>query len=278
MGVRSHKPLTPGQRHRIVDTFQDITVAEPYKSLIAFKKKKNGRNNQGIVSVRHRGGGNARHYRLIDFKQDKFDIPATVETIEYDPNRSARIARLVYKDGERRYIVAPEGIKIGSVIVSSQNLTEVKLGNRMPLKYIPEGTFVYNVELNPNRGGVLARSAGVGVQLLVIEGQYAHLKLPSKEVRKISKECLASIGQVSNIDHHLISLGKAGISRKKGIRPNVRGKAMNPVDHPHGGGNGRNPIGLKHAKTQWGKIARGVKTRNKKKYSTKSIISRRIKA
>jgi large subunit ribosomal protein L2 len=275
MGIKIYKPTTAGRRKSSVDDFSDITKKEPEKSLIVIKKEKSGRNNQGRITVRHRGGGVKRFIRIIDWRQDKYDIPATIEAIEYDPARGARIALIKYKTGEKAYIIAPLGIKVGDEIMSSLNPIEIKVGNRMPLKYIPLGLMVHNVELQPKQGAKLARGAGVGVQIMAIEDKYAHLKLPSGEIRKVSKECSATIGLVSNPDYRLVRLGKAGRKRLKGKRPEVRGKAMNPVDHPHGGGEGHCPIGLKHPKTPWGKPALGVKTRKKHKYSDKFIIKRR---
>lgn len=227
--------------------------------------------------MRHRGGGEKKYYRLVDFKRDKFDIPAKVEAIEYDPNRSSRIALIVYRDGERRYIIAPQDLKVGDEIVSSKGRVEIKIGNRMSLENIPVGFMVYNIELVPGQGGKIVRSAGARATTMAIEGKYAQLKLPSGEVRLLPRKCMATIGEVSNPDHRHIKLGKAGRSRHLGIRPSVRGKAMNPVDHPHGGGEGHNPIGLKRPKTPWGKPALGVKTRKKKKWSNKFIIKRRTK-
>ncbi|OGF21258.1 50S ribosomal protein L2 [Candidatus Falkowbacteria bacterium RBG_13_39_14] len=278
MGIKIYKPKTAGRRKSSVDDFKDLTAEKPEKSLISIKKRKGGRNSQGRITVRHKGGGAKRYYRIVDFKRDKFDIPAKVLTIEYDPNRSARIALVGYKDGEKRYIIAPAGLKVGDIIISSrEGEIEANVGNAMPLEKIPVATFIYNIELVPGKGGELARSAGTGVQLMGTEGKYAQLKLPSGEIRLVSRKCLATIGHASNQDYRLIRWGKAGRSRHLGIKPTVRGKAMNPVDHPHGGGEGRNPIGLKHPKTPWGKVALGVKTRNKKKASSKLIIQRRKK-
>ncbi|MFH0856562.1 MAG: 50S ribosomal protein L2 [bacterium] len=275
MGIKKYKPITAGRRNSSVDDFKDITAKKPEKSLLIIKKRKSGRNSSGKITVRHKGGGAKRYYRIIDFKRDKYGIPAKVVSIEYDPNRSSRIALLQYIDGEKRYIVAPIGLEAGGKVISSREHIEVNPGNAMPLEKIPVGTLIYNIELVPGKGGEMARSAGVGVQLMGIEGKYAQIKLPSGEIRLVLKECLATIGQVSNPDYRLIRWGKAGRKRHLGIRPTVRGKVMNPVDHPHGGGEGRNPIGLKNPKTPWGKPALGVKTRDKKKKSTKFIISRR---
>ncbi|NCF75114.1 MAG: 50S ribosomal protein L2 [Xanthomonadaceae bacterium] len=276
MGIRKYKPTTSGRRQSSVQNFSDITKKAPEKSLVVIKKRKSGRNNQGKITVRHRGGGTKRYIRIIDFKQNKFDVQAIVKTIEYDPNRGARIALIKYGDGEKKYIIAPIGMKVGDEIVSSKKKeTEIKLGNRTSLKNIPSGIGVYNIELNPGKGAQIARSAGTIVKLMGIEGKYAQLKMPSGEIRLVPKDCMATIGQVSNPDYRLIRWGKAGRIRHKGIRPTVRGKAMNPVDHPHGGGEGNQPIGLKHPKTPWGKPALGVKTRNKKKNTNKLIIKRR---
>jgi len=277
MGIKIYKPNTSGRRNASVDDFKDITKKEPEKLLIRIKKRTGGRNSQGRISVRHRGGGEKKYYRLVDFKRDKFDIPAKVEAIEYDPNRSSRIALIVYRDGERRYIIAPQDLKVGDEIVSSKGRVEIKIGNRMSLENIPVGFMVYNIELVPGQGGKIVRSAGARATTMAIEGKYAQLKLPSGEVRLLPRKCMATIGEVSNPDHRHIKLGKAGRSRHLGIRPSVRGKAMNPVDHPHGGGEGHNPIGLKRPKTPWGKPALGVKTRKKKKWSNKFIIKRRTK-
>ena len=275
MPIRVHNPTSPGRRKSSVDTFEDITKTEPEKSLITIKKKNSGRSG-GKITVRHRGGGTKRYLREIDFLRDKFDVPAKVLAVEYDPNRTGRIALLQYADGEKRYIVAPFGLAVGEEIVSSKNKAEMKTGNRMPLEIIPVGTVVHSIELQPGMGGILVRSAGMGAQLLAVEGPYAQLKMPSKEVRMVKKECMATIGEVGAKDRRLIRWGKAGRMRHRGWRPTVRGKAMNPVDHPHGGGEGRQPIGLKHPKTPWGKTAYGVKTR-RRKWTNKYIITRRIK-
>ena len=276
MSVRIYKPTSPGRRKSSVDSFSDITKTEPEKSLIIIKKRKAGRS-RGKITVRHRGGGAKRYIRLVDFIQDKYDIPGKVIAIEYDPNRGARIALVEYSDKEKRYIIAPFGIEVGDEIVSSKKEAEIKLGNRLPLELIPAGTMVHNVELHEGRGGILARGAGMSAQLMAIDGGYAQVKLPSKEIRKIKKECMATIGEVGAKDRRLIRWGKAGRMRHKGIKPTVRGKAMNPVDHPHGGGEGGSPIGLKYPKTKWGKHALGVKTRKSKKWSDKFIIKPRKK-
>ncbi len=275
MPIISWKPTTSARRHGSVDAFLDITKTEPEKSLIVFRPQKSGRNNQGKITVRHRGGGARRFIRIVDFRRDKYDIPAKVAAIEYDPNRGARLALLHYKDGEKRYIIAPQNVGVGDVILSSQKSIEVKPGNRMPLGLIPIGVAIHAVELQPGVGARIARGAGVSIQLLAVEGDHAQIKLPSGEVRFVSKNCAATIGEVSNPDHHLIRVSKAGRTRNMGIRPSVRGKVMNPVDHPHGGGEGKHPIGLKHPKTPWGKPALGVKTRRGKKWSNNLIVKRR---
>lgn len=278
MGVKKHKPLGPARRKSSVDDFADITVSKPTKKLLKPRKRTGGRNVTGRITVRHKGGGAKRQIRVIDFKRDKFDIPAKVASIEYDPNRNARIALLNYQDGEKRYIVAPSGLKVGQeVVASKEKRVKIQPGNVMSLVNMPEGTMVYNIELTPGKGGQLVRSGGASAQLMAVEGKYATLKLPSSEVRKVPKEALATIGSVSNADYMNIRWGKAGRKRHLGIRPTVRGKVMNPVDHPHGGGEGRQPIGLKYPKTPWGKHALGVKTRKAKKYSDKLIMQRRKK-
>ncbi|MBU1130801.1 50S ribosomal protein L2 [Patescibacteria group bacterium] len=278
MAIKIYKPTTPGRRKTSVLASSDLSKANPWKKLLRTKKNSAGRNNQGRITVRHQGGGVKRKLREVDYKQDKFDIPARVASIEYDPNRNARIALLNYCDGEKRYAIAPVGLKAGNQVVSSKTHFQLRIGNRFPLELIPAGTMVYNVELEPGKGGKLARSAGSGITLMGIEGKYAQLKMPSGEIRLVSKECLASIGQVSNVDFKNIRWGKAGRMRHRGIRPTVRGKAMNPVDHPHGGGEGKNPIGLKKGpKNVYGKKALGVKTRRAHKVSDKLIIRRRKK-
>lgn len=275
MAIKKLKPNTPKRRHATYNDFSDLTKKKsPEKSLMVIKKKKSGRNNQGKITVRHRGGGTRKYLRLIDFFRNKFDVPATVASIEYDPNRGARIALLNYKDGEKKYIIAPVDLKEGDIIVSSQELVEIKNGNAMPLKFIPAGVPVYNVEIEPGRGGKIARGAGNSVHIMGVEGKYAQVKMPSGEIRLIKKECLCTIGQVSNPDRMHMKVGSAGRKRLMGIRPTVRGTAMNPVDHPHGGGEGKQPIGLKRPKTKWGKPAFGVKTR-KKRRSNKLIVKRR---
>jgi len=278
MAVKKYKPTTPGRRKSSVQDFSDITKNKPEKSLTVALKKKAGRNNTGRITVRHRGGGVKRMYRVVDFKRAKFDIEAEVKTIEYDPNRGARIMLVEYTDNVKAYYLAPQGIKVGDKIVSSKNKIEARVGNRMPLEYIPVGLSVYNVELTPGKGGQIVRSAGNTAQLQVLEGKYAQLKLPSSENRKILKKNLATIGVVSNSDYSLVRWGKAGRMRMKGRRPTVKGKNMNPVDHPHGGGEGHSPIGMKKGpKTPWGKKAMGVKTRKPTKWSDKFIIQRRKK-
>lgn len=278
MPIKVYKPTSSGRRKSSVDAFADITKHTPEKSLITILKAKSGRNNQGRITVRHQGGGAKRYYRLVDFKQQKYDMPATVAAIEYDPNRGARIALINYTDGTKSYVLAPEGIKVGDTLVSSAGSIEAKAGNRMPLKFIPIGLFIYNVELTQGKGGQLSRGAGMSCQLVGTEGDYAQIKLPSGEIRAVSVDCAATIGILSNADRRLIRWGKAGRSRHRGIRPTVKGKNMNPVDHPHGGGEGHSPIGQKRgAMTVYGKKARGIKTR-KAKWSDKFIIQSRKKS
>lgn len=274
MPVRQKKPVTPAQRFMTVPTFEEITKDEPEKSLVEPLKKHAGRNNQGRVTVRFRGGGNKRLYRIIDFKRDKDDIPARVIAIEYDPNRSARIALLEYEDGERRYIICPDGVQVGDVLMSGEN-AEMRPGNAMPLERIPDGTFIHNIELEPGKGGQLVRAAGTAAQLMAKEGRYAHIRMPSGEVRLINIKCKATIGRVGNVDHELVVIGKAGRMRHMGRRPHVRGKAMNVDDHPHGGGEGKAPIGMPAPKSPWGWITLGVKTRKPRKPSNKFIVKRR---
>lgn len=277
MGIKKVKPTTPGRRGASFDDFSDITKKTPEKSLVIFKKQRGGRNNQGKITVRHQGGGARRSIRIVDFKRDKFEVPGKVASIEYDPNRGARIALINYLDGEKRYIIAPVDLKVGNMIVSSKNQVEVNVGNAMPVKFIPAGVMIYNVELEPGRGGKIARGAGTLVRVMGVEGRFAQIKLPSGEIRLVKAECFCTIGQASNLDYNKVKIGKAGRSRLMGIRPTVRGTAMNPNDHPHGGGEGNQPIGLKHPKTKWGKPALGVKTRRTKKKSSKLIIQRRKK-
>jgi len=273
MGLKRFKPYTPGRRFMIISDFSDITKSEPEKSLLKPLKKTGGRNHHGRVTVRHIGGGHKRRYRIIDFKRDKFDIPAKVLAIEYDPNRSARIALLMYVDGERRYILAPKGLQVGDTVMSGPN-AEIKVGNALPLEKIPDGTIIHNIELKPGKGGQLARSAGTYAQLMAKEGSYALLRLPSGELRRVHVKCLATIGMIGNEDHINEVDGKAGRVRWKGIRPTVRGIAMNPVDHPHGGGEGRSKGG-NHPQSPWGVPAKGYKTRRGKKSSDKFIVRRR---
>lgn len=274
MPIKVYKPTTPARRKTSVLINKDAAKKRPEKSLTKIIKKKAGRSH-GTIAVRHKGGGAKRFYRIIDFKRNKFDIPAKVEAIEYDPNRNAAIALLKYEDGEKRYIIAPEGLKAGNEVVSSRSKTEIKAGNCMPLEHIPAGSVIHNVELMPGRGAGVVRSAGGSATVMGHEGKYVQIKMPSGEVRLFFKTCLATIGQVSNADFRNVRIGKAGRKRHMGIRPTVRGKVMNPVDHPHGGGEGRQPIGLVHPKTPWGKSALGVKTRKKNKWSDKFIVSRR---
>ncbi len=275
MGIKRYKPVTPSRRWMTGYTFDEITKSEPEKSLLAPLKKTGGRNVYGRITVRHRGGGHKRRYRIIDFKRNKYDIPAKVLSIEYDPNRTARIALVEYEDGERRYIIAPVGLKVGDSIISSRKqLVEVKPGNAMPLRFIPLGTILHNLELYPGKGGQIARSAGSSVQLMAKEGRYAHIKMPSGEIRLFLQDCLATIGQVSNPERDSIVIGKAGRVRWLGRRPIVRGVAMNPVDHPHGGGEGKAPQGNPHPVSPWGWNTKGKKTR-KKKPSDKLIVRRR---
>jgi len=275
MAVKVYKPTTPARRHTSVLMSDDITNKKPEKRLIVSGKNMAGRNNKGRITVRHHGGGTRKKVRIIDFKRDKFDIPAKVASIEYDPNRNSRIALLNYADGEKRYIIAPQNLKVGDKIMSSKKLIELKTGNTMPLEVVPPGMFVYNVEITPGKGAQLARSAGNSIYLMGIDNGKAQLKLPSGEIRLVSDKCLATMGNVSNPDFKNIRWGKAGRMRHKGIRPTVRGKVMNPCDHPHGGGEAKNPIGLKNPKTPWGKPALGVKTRKKGKKSDDMILKRR---
>ncbi len=275
MAIKIYKPTTPGRRQTSVLLSHDLTGAKKIKKLFLAKKRMAGRNNQGKITVRHQGGGSRKLLRVVDFKRDKFDIPAKVLAIEYDPNRNTRLALVVYADGEKRYLLAPDGLKTGNVVRSSRQLIEFKVGNHLPLKYIPTGMFVFNVEMTPGRGAQIGRSAGANISLMGFDRGLAQLKLPSGEIRLVDENCLATIGSASNPDYKNIRWGKAGRNRHRGIRPSVRGKAMNPVDHPHGGGEGVNPIGLKHPKTPWGKPALGVKTRKLGKRSQKFILQRR---
>ncbi len=273
MPVKKFKPTSAGKRFATVAAFDELTVSEPEKSLLKPLKRTGGRNAQGKITTRHRGGGAKRLYRVIDFKRNKLDVPAKVASIEYDPNRSARIALLNYADGEKRYILVPIGLKVGDTVISSET-ADIKPGNVLPLKNIPVGTVIHNVEMTPGRGGQMARSAGSGIQLLGKEGKYAVLRIPSGEVRRILLVCKATIGQVGNVEHENISLGKAGRSRHLGFRSAVRGVVMNPVDHPHGGGEGKSPVGRKSPVTPWGKPALGRRTRPKKQ-SDNLIVKRR---
>ena len=275
MAIRKLKPNTPGTRYMTISTFEEITKSTPEKALTVSLKKSGGRNNLGRLTMRSRGGGHKRKYRIIDFKRNKFGVSAKVFSIEYDPNRSARIALLHYADGDKRYIIAPNGLKVGDV-VSSGDGVEIKIGNAMKLRDVPLGSYIHNVELKPGKGGQLGRSAGNAIQLTSKEGDYAHLKLPSGEVRMVHLECMATYGTVGNSDHMNISLGKAGRSRWLGIKPKVRGVVMNPVDHPMGGGEGRSSGGG-HPVSPWGQPAKGLKTRKKKNPSNKYIIKRRTK-
>ena len=276
MAIRVYKPVTNGRRNMTSLTYEEITTNKPEKSLVVSLSKKGGRNNQGVITTRHHGGGHKRKYRLIDFKRNKDNIPGKVATIEYDPNRSANIALINYVDGEKRYILAPKGMKVGDTIVSGEAV-DILVGNAMPLANIPEGTVIHNIELQPGKGGQIARSAGVSAQILGKEDRYVIVRLASGEVRKILAVCRATIGVVGNEDYSLVNYGKAGRMRWKGIRPTVRGSVMNPNDHPHGGGEGRTSIGRKAPMTPWGKKAMGVKTRNTKKASNKLIVRRRNK-
>jgi large subunit ribosomal protein L2 len=276
MAVKVYKPKTPGTRHKTSYTFEEITKAKPERSLIVPKKNRSGRNVYGRVTVRHRGGGHKRFIRMIDFKRDKLEIPAKVAAIEYDPNRSARIALLNYADGEKRYIIAPVGLNVGDQVVSGKEV-DIRPGNSMMLANMPIGTTIHNIELLPGNGGQLARSAGASAQLLAKEGKYAHVRMPSGEVRLVLQECRATIGQVGNVDHGNIKLGKAGRKRHMGWRPAVRGVAMTPRDHPHGGGEGRSPIGMPGPKSPWGKPTLGKKTRHNKR-TDKYILRHRSKA
>ena len=273
MAVEIYKPITPSLRNMTGYTFEEITKKTPERSLIVFRKQHAGRNNDGRVTVRHRGGGEKRFIRMIDTKRDKINIPAKVAAIEYDPNRTARLALLFYVDGAKRYILAPIGLKVGDMVVSGPN-SEIRIGNAMPISNIPVGSTIHNVELKPGKGGQLVRAAGASAQLLAKEGDYAQVRLPSGEVRLVLQVCYATIGQIGNLDHSNVKLGKAGRKRHLGIRPTVRGTAMSPRDHPHGGGEGRQPVGMPGPKTPWGKPALGYKTRNNKK-TDKYIVRRR---
>ena len=273
MAIKVYRPTSAGRRGMSASTFEEITTSKPERSLLAPLRKKGGRNNQGVVTMRHQGGGHKRRYRIVDFKRNKFDVPGKIVTVEYDPNRSARIALVIYADGDKRYIIAPNGIKVGDSIMSGPN-ADIRPGNALPIRNIPPGTMVHNVELYPGRGGQLARSAGNAAQVLAKDGAMAQIRLPSGEVRYVDMNCLATIGQVSNTDHANVTLGKAGRKRWLGIRPSVRGIAMDPGAHPHGGGEGRSPIGMPGPKTPWGKPALGKKTRLNKR-TNKFIVRRR---
>ena len=276
MGIKKYRPYTPSRRHMTSSTFEEITKTTPEKSLIVTLKKNSGRNNQGKITVRHRGGGYKLKYRVIDFKRDKDGIPATVVGVEYDPNRTANIALLSYADGEKRYILAPLGLQVGQKVMSGET-AEIRVGNALRMRDIPVGQTIHNIEMKPGKGGQLVRSAGMSAQLMAKEGKYATVKLPSGEMRLLPIDCKATIGQVGNIDHELITIGKAGRKRHMGIRPTVRGSVMNPNDHPHGGGEGRSPIGRPNPCTPWGKPALGYKTRKKNKHSNKYIVRSRNK-
>lgn len=277
MALKIHKPVTSGRRHSSVIDYSLVLTkgAKPVRKLLVLKKKHGGRNSTGKITVRHRGGGSKQFIRIVDWKQQQYDIPGSVVALEYDPIRTAFLARLSYPDGSLSYIIAPQGISVGDTIVSSLSRQEIKPGNRFPLSQIPTGTDIYNIELTPGKGGQIVRSAGSAAVLMAVEGAFAQVKMPSGEIRIIPKEASASIGRVSNPDNIHERVGKAGRSRRMGIRPSVRGKAMNPVDHPHGGGEGKHPIGLTHPKTPWGKHALGVKTRKIHKQSNAFIIKRR---
>ena len=274
MSIKVYKPTTNARRDMSVTDYSELSKVAPERSLLVSLKKNSGRNSYGRITVRHRGGGQRRKYRIIDFKRDKFDIPATVVSVEYDPNRSAFIALLQYEDGEKRYILQPAGLKVGDTVVAGAN-ADIKAGNALPLTSIPVGTVVHNIELYPGRGGQLARAAGNSAQLMAKEGVYALLRLPSGELRNVPATCMATVGQVGNLDHENVKVGKAGRKRHMGWRPTVRGSVMNPCDHPHGGGEGKSPIGRPGPVTPWGKPALGYKTRNTKKKSDKLIVKRR---
>ena len=273
MAIKTYRPITPSLRAMTTSDYSEISKKAPEKSLLAKKKKSGGRNSYGRITVRHIGGGNKIKYRVIDFKRNKDDIPAKVASIEYDPNRSAYIALLHYVDGEKRYILAPNGLNVGDVVTSGVN-SEIKVGNCLPLENIPVGIVVHNIELQPKKGGAIARSAGIEARIMAKEGNYATIKMPSGEMRKVPLACRATIGQVGNLDYELVNIGKAGKTRHLGVKPTVRGAVMNPVDHPHGGGEGKNPVGHDSPRTPWGKPAMGNKTRKHKKYSNKLIVKR----
>jgi len=274
MGIRTYRPYTPSRRHMTASTFEEITKTTPERSLVVALKKHSGRNNQGKITVRHRGGGAKIKYRIIDFKRNKDGIPAKVSAIEYDPNRTANIALLTYADGEKKYIIAPAGLKVGTKLMNGPE-AEIKIGNALPLFNIPVGTQIHNIEFKPGKGAQMVRSAGNVAQLMAKEGKFATLRLPSGEMRMVPIECRATVGQVGNADHELITIGKAGRKRHMGFRPTVRGSVMNPNDHPHGGGEGKAPIGRPAPSTPWGKPALGLKTRKKNKHSNKYIVRTR---
>ena len=274
MAMKHFKPYTPSRRNMTVSDFSEVTKKTPEKSLLAKKRKNAGRNSYGRITVRHQGGGNRQKYRIVDFKRDKDNMEATVIGIEYDPNRSANIALIQYEDGEKAYILAPQGLKDGDKVISGESV-DIKPGNCMPINSIPVGTLIHNIELNPKQGGKLVKAAGQSAQLMAKEGKYAHVRLPSGEMRLVLAKCRATIGVIGNSEHENVKIGKAGRKRHMGIRPTVRGSVMNPVDHPHGGGEGRAPIGRKQPMTPWGKPALGMKTRRNKKASTKLIVSRK---
>ncbi len=273
MGIKIYNPTTPGQRGKTGYTFEELTTDKPYRKLLAPLKKSGGRNNKGNITIRFRGGGHKRRYRIIDFRRDKFEVAGTIETIEYDPNRTARIALVKYEDGERRYILAPLGIKLGDRVISSDKEEDILPGNALRIKFIPVGTIIHNIEYHSGRGGQIARTAGAAATLMAKEGRYALIKMPSGELRKIILECRATIGQLGNLDHNNITIGKAGRTRWLGRRPHVRGTCMNPIDHPHGGGEGKTKGG-RHPVTPWGKPTKGYKTRHNKR-TKKFIVKRR---
>lgn len=275
MSIRLYKSYTPGTRHRVLSAFKEITKARPEKSLLQKNHRSKGRNNRGIITIRHRGGGHKRRYRMIDFKRDKYGIQGTITAIEYDPNRNARIALIYYSDGQKRYVLHSKGLNVGDTIFCGSG-SQFNIGNTLPLNEIPLGTSINNIELVPNKGGQLVRAAGTSAKILAKEGDYVTLRLPSKEIRLIRKECFATIGEVSNNDAFLVQSGKAGRSRWLGKRPTVRGSVMNPCDHPHGGGEGRAPIGRTRPLTPWGKPALGMKTRKRKRLSDSYILRRRV--
>ena len=273
MAIKKYKPTSPARRHMSVSAFEEITTKTPEKTLLAEKNKTGGRNSYGRITVRHIGGGNRQKYRIIDFKRLKDNIPAKVAEIEYDPNRTANIALLHYADGEKRYILAPVGLNKGDIVESGEN-ADIKAGNNLPISAIPVGTMIHNIEMTPGKGGQIARSAGISAQLMAKEGKYATLRMPSGEVRLVLIQCRATIGQVGNLDHEIVKLGKAGKTRHMGVRPSVRGVVMNPCDHPHGGGEGKSPVGMPSPVTPWGKPTLGYKTRKKSNKSNKFIMKR----